>query len=76
MNHRSKVESLLTPPTRVAIGKLHADCIEEGVVGGDRPPDDQWSRIIEGLADVISAGNLADTGMTRIISQDDDVPGK
>ena len=76
VDHDPQVERLRTPPTRVAVGERGPQRGEHRVVAADAAPDDQRPGVLEGAADRLTAGHLADPGVAVGIGEHHQVSGE
>ena len=76
MHGDPQVEGLRAAAAGVAVGERAAHVVEHGVVVADAAADDDRAGVLEGAADRLAAGHLADAGVAVGVGEDDQVSGE
>ncbi len=69
----AQVEGLQAATTGVTIREGRADGGEQLFVGGDLPADQHGRGILDGLADLLAAGDFTEAGAAGVVRDEDDV---
>ena len=72
----AQVEGLGAAATGVAVGEGAAHVVEDRVVVADAAAGDDRAGVLEGAADGLAAGDLADTGVAVGVGEDQQVSGE
>ncbi len=72
----AQVEGLQPAPTRITVGKSLAHGVEHALVVPDGLADHQGAGVLEGLANLLAAGHLAQAGVAGTVAQYHDVAGE
>ncbi len=73
MNSGPQIEGLQSASTSIAIAKLLANRVQNGIEVADRSTNDEWNRLFESFTDALAAGYFAETDMTRVAFQNNNV---
>ena len=76
MDGDAQVKRLLAAPATVALGKLRAHGVEDGVVAANRLAHDECARVFQRLADLFAAGHFTHTRVACAVGQHQDVAGE
>ena len=68
-----KIEGLQPAAFAVAIRELHPHRIQNRVVCSQRLPHDERLRLFEHATNLLTAGNLADTGVASIVGEQNNI---
>ena len=73
MDRRAQVERLLATPARIAIAERGAHALQHLLHMADGAADDEITRILQRLPDLLAAGHFADAGAARAVGQDSQI---
>jgi hypothetical protein len=73
VDRRAQVEGLQAAAAGVAVGELALHLGEDALLRAERLPDHERARVLQRLADLFAAGNLADARATGTVGQDQEI---
>ncbi len=73
VDRRAQVERLKPTAAGIPVRELLLDAGEQALMGADGLSDDERTRVLQGLADLLAARNLTDAGAPRRIAQEQEV---
>jgi hypothetical protein len=76
MDRDAKVKGLVAAAAAVAVGKPCAQGVQDLVPGADRLAFDQLTRVFQGVADFLAAGDFAHAGAAGAVGQYQQVAGE
>ena len=76
VNRDTQVECLEASPRRIAVREAASHIVQDAVIAADRLTDDELTRVVECLPNLVAARYFAHSGIARTIFEDDDVAGK
>ena len=72
----AQVKGLLSASAAVSVGKLHPHGVQDGLQLGHRLAFDQWSGVLQGLANFLAARHFSQAHVSGGVGDDDDVSGE